>query len=113
MESEYSIRYFTNAEVKNIPETVESIFNDTDNAHILRVQYENIVFITHFFCQEQIEFDLDPRDFVAIEQSKILIDFMHFIADTLNKEVIMTPENSEEHFIIKILPFRQRIILNE
>ncbi|MCD4791141.1 MAG: hypothetical protein K8R37_14190 [Bacteroidales bacterium] len=111
LKSEYSVSYSCDHEIQIIPENVELIFNKTDCSHILRVKEENIVFNTHFFIKKQIEFDLDPRDFVAMDQSRILIEFMHFVSDSLNKEVIMTPENDEKFILIKIKPKNRKIYI--
>ena len=89
------------------------IFNETEVSHILRIKEENIIFNTHFFIKEQVEFDLNPGDFVAIDQSKILVDFMHYLSNVLNKEVIMTPENSEEFILIKVFPRNKNIFIKQ
>jgi len=113
LKSEYSITYTCDGEIQNNPKDVKLIFDRTDCSQILRVKEENIIFNTHFFINEQIEFDLDPRDFVAMDQSRILVNFMQFIATTLNKEVIMTPENCEEFVLLKVLPKKLEILIRE
>ena len=109
LNSEYQLSYLRDGELQEIPENAELILCNNKCAHTFRVQSENIVFITHFFIEQQIEFDVDPKDFNSYDQSEILFDFMHFVSDVLGKEVVMSPENSEEIALLKTLPNDDRI----
>lgn len=47
----------------------------------------------HFFCEEEIEFDLDPRDVVGPNEAKQLAEFITSMGRATSKEVRLTPEN--------------------
>tara|TARA_B110001450_G_C17523349_1_gene441521 strand:- start:363 stop:860 length:498 start_codon:yes stop_codon:yes gene_type:complete len=56
----------------------------------------------HFFTDEEIEADLDPREFKKQEDHQKLLDFLTNISKHLNKEVFITPENAPEYKLIRV-----------
>src|SRR5687767_7364212 len=81
-ESEYQLTYYVGQEIQELPDTFEKQFTDNREAYRLSVQDENVIFNTYFMMPDKVEFDLDPRDFVAFEQNVILYRFMRLLADT-------------------------------
>jgi hypothetical protein len=57
---------------------------------------DNLVFNCHFFLQDEIEFDADPREFKGQKDFETVIAFMTAISKTLNKEIILTAEGSPD-----------------
>lgn len=107
--SGYVLTYFMGENICELPDSLEKLFIDTEQFYLLRVQEENVIFNTYFDIIDRIEFDLDPRDFVAFEQNIIAYKFMRLIADTLNKKVKLTPENTSETSLFEIKPNDSRI----
>ncbi|MGI4744027.1 MAG: hypothetical protein ACRYG7_53435 [Janthinobacterium lividum] len=56
----------------------------------------------HFFTDEQIENDIDPKEVESIDDHLRIVDYMKSISKLLGKEVILTEENSEEAIWIKV-----------
>ena len=63
---------------------------------------ENIQVNAHFFDDEEIENDIDPREFKNIDDHNKLIEFLKGLSKKLEKEVTVTPENCPEIVLIKI-----------
>lgn len=56
----------------------------------------------HFFTEEEIEADLDPREFKKQEDHQKLLGFLSNISKHLNKEVFVIPENAPEYKLIRV-----------
>lgn len=56
----------------------------------------------HFFTDEKIENDIDPKQIETIDDHYRLIDYMKAVSKLLSKEVILTAENSEECVSIRV-----------
>ncbi|MGE5397575.1 MAG: hypothetical protein ACM3MK_08610 [Chitinophagales bacterium] len=50
----------------------------------------------HFFDEQEIEFDIDPKEVIEWSQFELIISFIRELAEVLGKEVILTPENMPE-----------------
>ena len=62
----------------------------------------------HFFCETELELDLDPREVDGQEALDLLTGFMRQIGQTLSKTVVLTPENGLEHPIASYEPKHDR-----
>jgi hypothetical protein len=67
-----------------------------------KVFIEDIQVNAHFFDETEIENDIDPREFKAIDDHNKLIDYLKGLSNILNREVIVTPENCPEIILMKI-----------
>jgi len=63
---------------------------------------DNIQVNAHFFDDEEIENDIDPREFKSIDDHNKLIEFLKRLSNELAKEVTVTPENCPEIVLMKI-----------
>ena len=63
---------------------------------------DNLVFNCHFFLPDEIEFDADPKEFNEQKDFETVIAFMTAVSKALNKEIILTPENSSQLPLITI-----------
>lgn len=63
---------------------------------------DNLVFNCHFFLQDEIEFDANPKEFNGQKDFETIIAFMTAVSKALNKEIILTPENSSQFPLITI-----------
>lgn len=73
-------------------------------AILLHVKAGNVHFCCHFFSEEQIEFDLDPRDLKSEEDLQAVLAFMSFLANGTAKPAILTHENQQEAVILTVQP---------
>lgn len=55
-----------------------------------------------FFDQNEIENDIDPKEFNSIQEHDSLVAYMKDVSKLLNKEVILTHENAKEAILIKV-----------
>ncbi|RSU46361.1 hypothetical protein BRX43_15775 [Sphingomonas sp. S-NIH.Pt15_0812] len=64
----------------------------------------------HFFCEEEIEFDLDPRDVVGLDEAKQLAEFMKSVGRATSKKVRLTPENEVGSTIARYEPATDEVV---
>ncbi len=58
----------------------------------------------HFFGDNEIEFDLDPREVTGPAQIDAVSGFMKLLAQTTGKMAILTYENAKEEIILSVTP---------
>ena len=63
----------------------------------------------HFFVEDEIEFDLDPREVTGPNQVEAIVGFMTLLGDVTGKAVTLTMENTPEAVIFRRLPGRQSV----
>lgn len=74
----------------------------TDLINSATIKLEGITIKCHFFTDEEIEIDIDPREIVLIEDHNLLINYMTTVSICLNKPVIMTAESSQDTIYILV-----------
>lgn len=67
----------------------------------------------HFFCEQEIELDLDPGQVRGEDDLSALVDFMHRLADTIGKSTVLTPENCREIVVLRVEPGSMSVAYNE
>ena len=65
-----------------------------------KIFIDKIQINAHFFDDQEIENDIDPREFKSITDHNRLMQFMKGISRILNKKVFLTPENEHETILI-------------
>lgn len=55
----------------------------------------------HFFSEDEIESDISPKEFNSLEQHLALLKYLQEVSQLLNKEVILTDENSSENVLYR------------
>lgn len=96
-----------------LPELVGDIFDHRgDWSTTLSIQpVAGIVVNTHFFSDDEVEFDFDPRELQGQEQIDVLCSFLRTIGRTLDKPVVLTPENSPGLPLITYVPSEDRLVV--
>ena len=56
----------------------------------------------HFFLEDQIEFDIDPKEVNSIEDFELIEDFMLEISKSIDNQITLTDENNPKFPLIKI-----------
>lgn len=56
----------------------------------------------HFFLEDQIEFDIDPKEVKSIEDFELIEDFMLEISKSIDNQITLTDENNPKFPLIKI-----------
>ena len=70
---------------------------------------DNITINTHFFSDEEIEFDIDPSEINSEKDFEKVLIFMNNISRALHKPIILTGEN-QVNFPLVIVDFSKDII---
>ena len=88
-----------------LPVDVSVLFSGQPDApaYCLGVPMGEATLNCHFFCVEEIEFDLDPGE-MAAEQLDPLIAFLRLLGTTCGKAVILSMENMPEATILRFDP---------
>lgn len=106
--SAYPLSYFVDGEGAELPAEVAAIFSRRSaTSPLLSVDVYGIHINCHFFVEEQIEFDVDPREVNDEARFGHLCEFIQRLGQNLGRSVILTPETSgheEQEVIIRYLP---------
>lgn len=101
----YEYSCTTGEEKTILPFFAKEVFEaDYEFKPLLKVNVDSVILNCHFFTDEEIEFDIDPREILSERQAEAIFTFMRQIGQTLNKEVVLTPENLQDAPIFKFLP---------
>lgn len=106
--------YSAGGVVQEAPNTVEQVFaSRSSGIPIFRIQVGAMVVVFHFFSDDRIECDIDPREITSQSDLDVLFGFMRWLGDAVRKPVLLTPENGREHPIITYVPDRKEIHYHE
>ncbi len=75
-----------------------------ETATLLQVTAGDVHLNCHFFCEEEVEFDLDPRELKGEEDLQAILAFMSTLANGTGKPAILTHENAQEAVILTVQP---------
>lgn len=100
--SVYQINFFAGGdEVALSQQAAEILDLCPDSSGYLEILLGEVTLNCRFFCEQQIEFDFDPREIHSEIQAKQVFDFMCQLSQSLSKEVILTAENAEDLVIFR------------
>ncbi|SDL86509.1 hypothetical protein SAMN04488034_1193 [Salinimicrobium catena] len=74
-------------------------FSDSNNATI---NLGNVKVKCYFFTEKEIENDLEPREVKTEKDHLNIIGYLKAIAETLNKDAVLTSENLKENVLLEI-----------
>lgn len=57
----------------------------------------------HFFCSQDIENDIDPRQFQSSDDHAALLLYLQRVSAALHRPVQLTLENSPEHVLLTVI----------
>lgn len=69
---------------------------------LLRIWVDNILLACHFFCDEEIEMDIDPREVKSIESWNKLVHMLKELSLYIGKRGKITPENMDSIVLLDI-----------
>ena len=102
--SDFSVTYFIDDKESALPVDIFTLFVNRENSLKLQVKKDNIIINSFFFCDDQIEFDIDPRDFVNETQQTTIYKFLCLLRDTINKPVKLCDENTGDAPYLIVFP---------
>ena len=105
LNQKFDIKYGSNGANKiDLEYVTESLTNHDEKRerYSASIIIDNIIINTHFFFDQEIEFDLDPKEINSKSNFEKVLNFMTNISKILNREVILTGENQIEFPLITI-----------
>jgi hypothetical protein len=103
--SNLSFTFRVRDDVRNVPTSIHDIFAlGSTTALLLSVFVRGVQLNCHFFCESEIEFDLDPREMRSQCELDAVLEFMKTLAGATGKTTVMTPENVSDAPFIRVEP---------
>jgi hypothetical protein len=101
----FGMTFFLDGDVSTLPAEAGSIFSlKSDYACRLSVDLSGVLLNCHFFCLDQIEFDIAPSEVTDEAKFHGIVDFMHDLSNVLEKTVVLTSENAPEVVLFCAVP---------
>jgi hypothetical protein len=109
--SEYVFRFSRQGEVQPLSaDILQTAHENYDLGYLLQVDVGGPLLNCHFFPNEEIEFDLDPREVVSIDAAERVFSFMRRLGSAVKKPVHLTGENMKEWLLFVYEPHTGEIV---
>ena len=87
------------------PASIEQAFAVRPSSHpMLRIKVGSTLVVFHFFSDEEVECDVDPREISSQPDLDALLGFVSQLGDLTGKRVVITPENMRNEPFISYAP---------
>lgn len=90
----YRLQYFRDGDSAQLPANAAKVLSDRSCSHNLVIDITEVKICCHFFMEDEIELDVDPREINSEASESNVLDFMVELGAYLNRDVILTEENS-------------------
>lgn len=102
--SHWSVAFYKDGQLIQCAETDVSYFFEAkeSNTMLMSIEINGVKINCNFFSKDEIEFDIDPKEIRSILEANAVIEFMKNLSKTLDKECILTEENSPEKPLVTI-----------
>lgn len=101
----YELDFSLDGEKSPLPSDAKEIFEQRIKwSTLLSINVTNVIINCHFFCLEEMEFDIDPREITDEMKFQGLTNFMQDLSDGLGKPVVLTEENEPKSELLCIKP---------
>jgi hypothetical protein len=88
-----------------LPLSVGAIFRYRgEHTHLLDIRVRDVSIHCHFFLEEEIEFDVNPREIESEAQEDAVVEFMRGLSTTLGRQVVLTMEGAPDWVYLRIEP---------
>jgi hypothetical protein len=77
---------------------------------MLSLKVGSVTVVCHFFTEEEVEFDIDPREVRSQADLDAVLAFLKKIGDSVRKPVLLTPENAPQSEILRYEPASQHFM---
>jgi hypothetical protein len=104
--SSFQIEFTQGGEPAALPKSFAEHFDAGPDRPLimLSVLVDGVRLNAHMFCDDEIEFDIDPREISGPDRFGALVSFMNFAADALASTVVLAPENGPQHPLLVAHP---------
>ncbi|HTO68974.1 MAG TPA: hypothetical protein VMR31_03865 [Myxococcota bacterium] len=93
-----------------VPIDVASTF-DRSATRMLSIDVDGIVVNAHFFTQDEIELDIEPREVDSAKRFKSLRRFLALVGRSTKKPVVLTEESLPEEPLLRYEPDSDALVL--
>jgi hypothetical protein len=105
-----SATYTLDTEPASGPESAAAAFAVREEASpMLSLDVEGLILNCHFFCDDVIEFDLNPAE-LSESNFAALMGWMRLIGSTLRRDVLLTEENAPQLPLLVYQPAIDRVL---
>ena len=105
----YPTRFSVDGEPNTLPESARTAFQIRGRAvPLLHIDVGGVGVCCHFFTDEELELDLDPREVDGPARLDQLMSFIRRLGQAIQRPVVLTPENCPEHTVIGYDPAADR-----
>ncbi len=104
----YPLEFTAGGEPMPLPDVARIFELRRELSCSLSIDRPSMSLMCYFFTTDQIEFDLDPRDFTDEQQIDRLLVWMRSIGELLDKPVVLTPESSPDRPLLRFDPAHGR-----
>lgn len=96
------LRFLVDGEPAQLPERVADIFAMQERVTpSLQINCAGLRVGCHFFADDEIEFDLSPREVSGQDGLDAVAAFMKMLAETVKKDVVLTHEDTPSAVILR------------
>jgi hypothetical protein len=108
LRSTYSIRYRFDAIEMPLPADARYVFHDLNNhTRLLVIEAGGVIVHCHFFLEDEIEFDIDPREVNTESKEEAVVRFMRGVGTAVGKSIVLTFEGAPDWVCLRIGPGQQ------
>ncbi len=107
--SPYSLEFAAGDDLHPLPDAARIFELRVEITCSLSVDRRGLNLKCYFLTTEEIEFDIDPRDYADGRHIDELIAFMRGLGETVDKPVVLTPESSPRYPLLWFDPARGEI----
>ena len=94
-----------------LPAEIDDVFAmRSRKSPMLSLKVGGVAVVFHFFTEEEIEGDIDPREVKSQAELDAVLAFLKKIGDSVRKPVLLTPENLPEAEILRYEPDSQEFM---
>ena len=82
--------------------SIQQLRHPNGERPVLKIVKDRIAIHCYFFCDEEIENDIDPREIRSWGDHVRLLNYLKIMSYVLKKEVILTPESCPTHVLLSV-----------
>ena len=102
------VEFRLDGELAPFPEDIAHVFAlRSTKSPMLSVKLGAVTAVFHFFTEDEVECDIDPREVKSQVELDGVLAFLKEIGDVVAKPVVLTPENCPESEIVRYEPSSQ------
>lgn len=107
---DYALAYLEEGIEAPYPSSFRSLYSRRDEAGpLLAIDLGGVLLLCHFFREDEVELDLDPREVRGEREFRLVMGFMARLGALLGRRVILTEESTPSSVIFSYDPNSQTI----